>query len=483
MSAGPAPGQGVAVVAPETARSSIARNAVVLSVANVIARACVLGLAIAMGRGLGVREYGRYGFAVALATIVVPISDIGISSYVWREVASLGRSGDATARALSRLKLWLSLATVLIAGGIALVTSAPPSAALLIVVLAAAVADGASAFVFGYLQGRERMGFEAWWTVATGLTRSLGGIVIVIVTGQLMPVVLWLLAVSSVQVIAATRRFRAEVSVGDSGSPAPVAWGSLVAMGVLAASVLVYIRADSVLLGISLGRRAVGLYTAAYSLMGAVQIIPLQISQAVVPALSRTYASGRTEFLAIWDAGHRIVLVVALPLALMTALMSVEALRIPYGRLYSPASAALAVLVWAGPLGVVNALGAGALFAARRERWPALVSILAMVLNVGLNLWAIPSFGLVGAAGVTIGTEAAVLMLQFAFLVRTCSVRLPRLPWRALAASLAAMVGATELARGLGLIPQIVAGVLSYAAVAAVTGAADVPRFIRRSAA
>src|SRR5438876_6449915 len=91
----------VDLAGPPAERASIASNASLLSAATIAARICSLGLAIAMGRGLGVNVYGRYGFAAAVGTIIVPLADVGITSYVWREVARDRASGDIRALRLA----------------------------------------------------------------------------------------------------------------------------------------------------------------------------------------------------------------------------------------------------------------------------------------------------------------------------------------------------------------------------------------------
>ncbi|MGB9184670.1 MAG: flippase [Solirubrobacteraceae bacterium] len=455
-------------------RSSITRNATALSVANVTARIFVLGLAVAIGRGLGVDEYGRYGFAVAVAMVIVPVADFGITTYLWREVAWAGTDANRSAAHLARIKTGLSLAALVLAGAATLLVTSASEAVVIIVVLAGGLADGMSAYVFGFFQGREQMGFEATWTVATALIRSVGGIVLVLVTGRLLPVLLWMLAVSGVQLLVAMIRFRGTVSMSGTAATGPrpvIAWRSLIAMGALGVSVLVYIRADSVLLGIIKGQHTVGLYTAAYSLMGAAQLVPLQISQAVIPALSRTFRRDRLEFLATWDGGMWAIVVIALPLALLTSVLSRGVVSLPYGSAYASASTALAVLIWASPLGVVNALVAGALYAAGEELWPAVVSVFAVILNVGLNLWAIPAFGVAGAAGVTVATEVLVLGLQVRHLVARGVAPVPRLPYRGLALALASSAGAGLVARPLGTVVAGLLGIAAYLAIGIATGA------------
>lgn len=476
MSAGTlAPAPPAAATPSEPARTSVARNATLLAAANVAARALVLGLAVALGRGLGVGEYGRYGFAVAVATVIVPVADLGLTDYVWREVARGGAGVRGQARRMIEIKLALSAATLALGAAVALATSDPGAAAVVIIVLAFTVADGVSTFVFAYFQGREQMRFEAGWTVLAALLKSIGGIALVIAFGRLMPVIGWMLAVSTAQLAMAALRFRRATAVSgrDPEPGRPIVWRSVLSMGVLSVSVLIYIRADSIILGIIDGHRAVGLYTAAYALMGAAQIIPLQISQAVTPVLSRTFAVDRAAFRRHCDQGLAAVLVVALPLALVTSILSTGIVTIPYGSRFAGASTALAVLVWASPLGVANAMVAAVLYAAGREGRAAVVAIVAVVVNLGLNAVLIPRFGIGGAAVVTVVTEIAVLVLQLVYAARSGVGWAPKLPYGRIALSLLVLGVVATVARSLGTPAAALLGVGAYAVTALGTGAVD----------
>lgn len=460
---------------PAADRSSIASNATRLSGATIAARVCSLGLAIAMGRGLGVNVYGRYGFAAALGTIIVALADLGVTSYVWREVARDRVSGDIRAFRLGIIKIWLALAALALTAAAAVPLSGQLEAAeIVVVIVASMLVDGISSYVYGYFQGREQMGFEARWTALVAIVRSVGGIILVLAVGRLLEVVLWILTVSILQLAVTGRRLFSELDrrkLAERGSDAPIAWGGVIAMGSLTLFALVYLRADSVLLGVIKNRHAVGLYTAAYTVVGAVQIIPWQISQAVTPVLARTYTSNPSRFAEAWNEGLRIALLVSLPVALATAILATGVVTLPYGQAFASAGPALAVLIWAAPISGVNAIIAGALYGAGQERWPAICSGVGVLLNLGLNLWAIPAYGIVGAASVTVATEVAVLAGQMWFVVARKIAPIPRLPYGRTAIALALLAAVAVAARELPVVASGLLAVLAYVVVIVASGA------------
>jgi O-antigen/teichoic acid export membrane protein len=459
-------------------RSSVAHNATWLTGAMLAARASTFALAIFMGRDLGVSAYGLYGFAVAVGTIVVPLADLGVTPYVSREVARDRARGEERSVHLLRVKTRMALAALAMSvAAAALLSSQPSNAAAVVVVLASMLADGVSAFAYGYFQGREQMGFEARATALAALARGSGGIVCVLAFGALLPVLAWMLAVSAIQLAVALRRFTATVDlarVRRAAATARVSWRRVGALGSTTLFALVYLQADSVIIGVVYDKYEVGLYTAAYALTAGLQIIPWQVAVALAPAFARSHVSDPAGFRETWHRGLRLVLMISLPFALVTCLLAGEVMNLIFGPSFAGGATALAILVWSSPVWATNMVVAGALRGARRDGWLAMTTGLGVVLNLSLNVWAIPTFGIDGAAAVTVGTELAVLIVQGWLVLRARIAPIPRLPYVRLALALLAL-GAVALATAeVEVILAAIVALCAYAATLLATGA--VPR-------
>ncbi len=229
---------------------------------------------------------------------------------------------------------------------------------------------------------------------------------------------------------------------------------------------IIYTRADSVLVGWIEDERAVGLYTAAYTIMLGLQILPWMIGTALVPVFARTHVTERDVFESAWHQGIRAVLVIAFPLSLLVSLLATPIMKQVFGPEFARGGAALAIVIWAGPLAGFNTIIAGVLRGARREAWLTSTAALGVLLNVGLNLWAIPVYGIAGAAATTVGTEILIALTLAALAIRNRVVPVPRGPYLGLALALAALAGVALGTRGLPLILTIPASLAVYAAVA-----------------
>jgi len=476
--------QATAPAPPERRRVSarrVARNAMLLSAATVAARLSSFALGIALARGLGLSDYGLYGFALALSLVLQPLADLGMTQYAVREAARDHLRLEIELSDLFRVKL-LATASVLGAASVVAVLVAHNAtvAAIVLLMLAAALGDGVSQLVFGYFQGRERMGFEARLTTAVALARALGGIAAAFAVGSVIAVGAWILAVSVVQLTYATARLR-RLIVGEARSPRRGRrrpdWRTVLTMGLMVGLTLGYTRADAVLIGFRLGEEDVGLYAAAYTIMLGLQIVPWMMTTALGPVFTSTHARERDAFGRAWQEGIRSVLLVALPLSLTVCLLAGPVIHRAYGAEFAPAADSLAVLAWASPLAALASLASVALRGAGRERWLVTVSAAAVVVNVGGNLVLIPTVGIIGAAAMTVVTEVLVTAGLVALGVRHGVLPLPRPPLVRLALAAGALA-AVALALRNAPVELAAGGALAAFAVAAgvtrLVGASDV---------
>lgn len=445
----------------------VLRNASLLTAATIGTRLAMFALGVVLARELGPESYGRYGIALALAVVLVPVADAGLTPYVTREVARNRETGEAVLRAALRAKLLLSGLIFAGVGAVSVAVAEGELLAALLLVTLSQLLDGVSAFVYGYFRGREWMGVEARLTTAASFARSLGGIALVLLTGTLAPALVWLAVVALLQVGWSLRRL--VWALGAPAGRAVLDWRTAVTMGAIAIFVMVYGRADAVLVGWLVGEAAAGLYTAAYTLLLGLQILPWMIAVALGPVFVRAHATDADLLRRSWSEGLRAILVLSLPLALAPALLADGLLELLFGSDYEEAATALAILVWSTPLAALGAVLTGVLRAGGRERALLVVAAGAAAGNIGANLALIPRYGIEAAAAVTIATEVVGLAAMCAVAVRSGLVPAPRLPLLRLAAALTALTAVAVAGVPGGVAATGLAAGAAYAAVLVAT--------------
>jgi O-antigen/teichoic acid export membrane protein len=160
-----------------------------------------------------------------------------------------------------------------------------------------------------------------------------------------------------------------------------------------------YFRIDTFLIGLWHDTVAVGLYGAVFRIVDALRLFPAAALAVALPALCRA-------------TSLRTVTAMAVPLTLAAglagaALASVAAWLVPalYGPAYAAAVPAFRVLLVAFPLMCLNYALTQQLIGWNGQRAFAALSAVALVVNLGVNAWLIPSLAIIGAAWATLATE------------------------------------------------------------------------------
>jgi O-antigen/teichoic acid export membrane protein len=164
-------------------------------------------------------------------------------------------------------------------------------------------------------------------------------------------------------------------------------------------------RLDIVLVGIIKGPVEAAIYTAATRFLVAGQLGNAAISMAAQPQFTRLFAVGdRAGANAVYQATTCWLILLTWPLYLLAAIFGPSVLAI-FGRSYHAGNTVMVILA----LTMLVATACGqvdmVLITTGRSSWSLYNGMLAMVINVGVDLALIPRYGITGAA---IGWAAAI---------------------------------------------------------------------------
>jgi O-antigen/teichoic acid export membrane protein len=168
---------------------------------------------------------------------------------------------------------------------------------------------------------------------------------------------------------------------------------------------IIYFRIDTVMLASMRGEAAVGLYNAAYRLLEFTLIFPAYYIGAIFPVISASYPANPQRFALMYRRSVKYMLMVSLPLALGVTALAHRFIDVLYGPAYGPCVPALLVLMWCLVLITVNSINAPYLIVMGRQKVISLLLLSSMCLNIGLNFYFIPHYGIQGAAWVTLLSE------------------------------------------------------------------------------
>jgi O-antigen/teichoic acid export membrane protein len=179
----------------------------------------------------------------------------------------------------------------------------------------------------------------------------------------------------------------------------------------------IFFQIDIVILQAQRGAVLVAEYSTAYKWLLAINIVPAFFTQALFPVMSRQARENKAKFKRTYIFGLKLMLFLALPIAIVFTVLATPLTLILAGANYLPNGAiALTIMIWSIPFGWMNSLTQYALIALDLQRYITRAFIVAVSFNITMNLIFIPIYSFQGAAVITIFSEL-VLLIPFLWLI------------------------------------------------------------------
>jgi len=209
-------------------------------------------------------------------------------------------------------------------------------------------------------------------------------------------------------------------------------------------------RIDVLILSWIRGEEVVGLYAAATRLVYPLTFLSTSLTISLFPLLARHHADDRAAFSRLARLGAKYVYLIGVIVVVPCAFAASSIIHTLYVAEYAPAAPAFQLLILSLGLGFLNFYFVDLLITAHQQKWATVALAVSLLLNVGLNLWLIPSMGIVGAAHAKLWSSVASVVLLYAVLHRVLKLE-SLLEFRLLPATLV-FIGSQWLLLRLGLI-------------------------------
>jgi O-antigen/teichoic acid export membrane protein len=406
---------------------TVVKNATAGIAAQIAIKVLSFGFSVLVVRRLGAEQVGQYAAVMAFGAMFVFLADLGLGVYVVREVSRWRALPNGAARIAGIFADSLALRFLLSCGAAALLmiaavaTGRPPE-------MLVALAIGAVGLIVfsvhgsceSVLAGFERLEVEAVARVANQiLFVVLGAVALVIGAGYHGLAVASLIGAIVMTLIC----LRGARSLGVvAGTRSPATWPGLLKssapFAVIAGTLGLSYKFDSVLLNITRGDAENGYYNAAYSLVFASVFLSNAVNTALFPSLTRQAASDPESLPGICATAIRYLMALAIPIAVGGWALADQLVTLLFGTEYAPSAAALAILIWAVPLMFASELLGYIVVVRGAERRVVGAVLTSTAVNVVCNLLLVPWIGLAAAATMTVVTEA-VLVSQYVWSLRS----------------------------------------------------------------
>jgi O-antigen/teichoic acid export membrane protein len=239
-------------------------------------------------------------------------------------------------------------------------------------------------------------------------------------------------------------------------------------VGVAGVLIVAYARIDQVIVFIIAGSGPAGLYGAVYNVLDQSHLVPVSILTTLAPVLAASWPADRARLLRTARFTAELLAIASFGGLAFAIVASGPIVRLVFGHEFAHAAPALPILAGAFVLICFGYLNGNLLLVLGLQKQLLWISLVALVANVAGNLILVPLTGFIGAAWVTLATEAVVFVLTLRLILRTLALPLPR-PGRMGRTALAAVVlGAALEAAKLASAPLgvlVAAACLAYPAL------------------
>jgi O-antigen/teichoic acid export membrane protein len=460
--------------APAEATSSsnlgqtIVRNAAWVTAGTMALKVINFLFSIYVVRRLGDHGVGQYAIVIGFVGVFSIFAELGMSEYVMREIARDRRRTGALFWNLVVLRLILAVI------GIAGITTGAAIVGYPTVLVAGIFIQTCGFLLSAFeepldvvLEAHERLDYSTASAILGRVVTLIVGVVLLVSGLGFLSLIVAGLVSLLFQIGLATRVIR-RYRLGDlSFQIDPRLWLPLIRsgipFGIISLALTISFGIDTVILSMFQPEKVVGWYDVPYGLVMALNAFLFGgLNAAIVPSLSRAHVEAPEEVERWYHRSVKLMALLSLPISVGTMLVAFPLIRFLYTDAFRPAAVALQVLIWDFPFLIFSSFCGNMTTVLGEERAAARIYSLNAVANILLNLYAIPRFGLVGAALVTVVTDL-IGMLQFHFLLSR-KLRLPNMLWMLLriGAAAALMGVVVALAGQLNLFVQIGAGVAVY---------------------
>jgi O-antigen/teichoic acid export membrane protein len=357
---------------------------------------------------LGPAQWGRAMSVVSLCLLLAGITDFGLASLTAREVAGASRSASEATSDHLVLRLLLTLPVIPVALGATALLFHGVSLLLIVALVPFLFASGITSVASSALVGSGRSQRAGVVDLVGGLC-GLGAAVTSSALGLTLPAYLACVSAAvAVEAIFALLSLRGSMA---SLKPVKARLGirlrTAAPMGLVVATNVIYLQADTVILAATRPAAEVGAYAIAYAVFSFVMFAPTAFMGAILPGFM---AANDKERMTISQRALDNLIWAAIPIVTLVALGAPAIVTMLAGSAFGPAGPVLCILVPAAGLSFGTAVYGNLLVAVDKQSRLIPVVGAAATTNVLLNLGLDPWLGPRAAAAAMVVSEVVALI-------------------------------------------------------------------------
>jgi O-antigen/teichoic acid export membrane protein len=400
----------------QNAQQTVARNVIIMLFAQVVTRIGGFITAVLLTNYLDVDNFGRYNFLLAYATLFTPLCDLGIDTFIIRELSLHPEKRSAAAGTALLLKSGLTVTSILFIVGSFYFFYRSTSLLPLIFIVATVVSLRSFSGTFsGLFRANQHLSLDSMIQIAAKAFDLVAVLIALFLKADIF-LLFQILFVSALFQLGYTY-FLAHRHSYLNFLSASYQYAIKLLKGGLpfvltSISVIIYFQIDTVMLSTLVGEHETGIYRSATVIVFSLNAFSAAVVIALFPMVTRIFNKEPKEAVRIASNAMFYSLLIAFPIAIGATTLSGPIINFLYKNSFAEASTSLRILIWWVPISfATNTLG-HILAAIGQQKKVLYISAINAVFNVIANFYFIPRYGAVGASMTTVATEVIGIVLQ-----------------------------------------------------------------------
>ncbi|MDR3223791.1 MAG: flippase [Methanobrevibacter sp.] len=368
------------------------------------------------GRYLGLGDFGVISYAVAVMGMVSIFMDVGMSTYIVRDISRDKRDTNRYLGNMIPLKILLSLATILIVILILKLMNKPDLTIIIILIfgIQAAIVS-MNGLLSGVFQAFNKMKYQAIGTIINStllLSFVIIGIELDLGIVSIALAYLISITISSTYLIKTIKKlvknieiqfdFKFWIEVIKKAAP----------FGLTALFTSIFFLTDQVMLEIISGNEAVGIYSTAYRILLLFITLYSMYTIAVYPLMTNLYKNSDNILKILYEKSVKYLLALSLPICVGISFYANDIVVLIFGKDFIIAGSVLQLLIWNLVFIFINGISDYLLNSTNHEIGVTKRTAIAGSFNFVLNIIFISTFSYYGAVISTLLSGLLILILN-----------------------------------------------------------------------
>ena len=402
---------------------SIFKNTSWMTLSQLITSVCAFLWTILIARYLGVADYGIVSFAISFTGLLGIIMDLGMSTYVTREIAKNKEYVGKYVNNVLFFKLILAFVLFIISGLLLYLMKYPFITILVTLIFTIElIFISMTAFFNGVFQAFENVKYQAIGTILNSFLLLIG----ILLTMK------WDLGVIAIAISYTfgygifclymfynyIKEFSFPKFELDLNFIKEIILNSI-PFGLTNFFYTIYFSIDIVMLSYLAGDYSTGLYKSAYNIIYVFTTFFVVYQSVIFPIMSKFFKQSQNLLKITYELSVKYLLLIILPLSVGIFFYARPLVDLIYTNQYSLASVPVQILIWTVCFLFINGSASTLLNAINKEFTVTKVYIAAAIFNVLLNVILIPLFDYNGAAMATVLSEVLITVLTLYYIFKT----------------------------------------------------------------